>query len=68
MRRGKKYQIHLEVTYFVKVVVSADDEDLSVDELEKYLAKADDYDIVNRAEAKSYDIDKIVPYYPPKRK
>lgn len=60
----KKYRVDVEVTYTVKIPVSAEDEDLSVDEIEKYLAKCDDYDIVNRSDDRQYRIDKVVRLYP----
>ena len=61
---SKKYRVDLEVTYTLKIPVNAEDEDLSVDEIEKYLAKCDDYDIVNRSESRRYEIEKVVRIYP----
>lgn len=60
----KKYRVELEVTYTLKIPVKAEDEDLSIDEIEKYLAKCDDYDIVNRSESRQYRIEKIERVYP----
>ena len=60
---SKKFNVSLEVTYTVKIPVSAEDEDTSVIEIEKYLAKCDDYDIVNRSEERQYKIEKIVREY-----
>jgi len=61
---SKKYRVDLEVTYTLKIPVNAEDEDLSIDEIEKYLAKCDDYDIVNRSETRRYAIEKVVRIYP----
>ena len=63
----KQYKVEIEVTYTVKISVNADDEDLSIDEIEKYLAKADDYDIVNRSEDRQYRIEKVVREYPERK-
>lgn len=64
MSSGKKHRVHLEVTYFIEIPVPADNEEEAVIEIEKYLAKSDDYEIVNRADNKQYRIDKIVRLYP----
>lgn len=63
----KKYRVYLEVTYYVELPVSADDEDLSVIEVEKYLAKCDDYDIVNRSGERQYRIEKVIREYPQRK-
>jgi len=65
--RPKQYTVELEVTYTVKISVNAADEDLSIDAIEKYLAKADDYDIVNRSEDRQYRIEKVVREYPERK-
>ena len=61
---GKRHRVELEVTYVVKLPVPAEDEDTAVTEAEKYLAKCDDYDIVNRSESRQFEIKKIVRLYP----
>lgn len=60
----KKHRVSLEVTYFLDIPVDADDEDLAVVEIEKYLAKCDDYDIVNRSGERQFRIKEIVREYP----
>ncbi len=63
----KQYRVELEVTYYVKIPVQAEDEDLSLIEIEKYLAKCDDYDIVNRSDSRQYRIEEIVREYPERK-
>jgi hypothetical protein len=60
---SSKHRVTLEVTYYLDIPVAADDEDLAVVEIEKYLAKCDDYDIVNRSEDRQFRINKIVKQY-----
>jgi hypothetical protein len=55
----KRFRVKLVVSYVVYIPVKAQDEDSAVDELEKVLAKSDDYDMVNRSEAKEYQIEEI---------
>jgi hypothetical protein len=61
---SKKHRVHLEVTYYVEIPVTAEDEEMSVIEIEKYIAKCDDYDIVNRSCKRQYQIEKVVRLYP----
>ena len=58
-----KHRVTLEVTYSLEIPVIADDEEAAVVEIEKYLAKCDDYDIVNRSEERQFRIEKIVKQY-----
>ena len=59
-----KHRSKLDVIYHVEIEISDDDPDRSVDKLESYLRKVDDYEIVNRAAERSLDIKAVEKVYP----
>lgn len=64
MSLPKRHRVSLEVTYFLDISVPSSDEETAIIEIEKYLAKCDDYDIVNRSSDKQPKIAKVIREYP----
>ncbi len=60
--KTKEYRVKLNVTYTMYIPVKAEDQDSAIDEIEKYINKTDDYEIVNRSPEKSFDIREIAEY------
>ena len=64
MMSDKKHRVCLEVKYYVEIESSTDSEDCAVDYVDRYLAKADDYELVNRSSNRSVEITDIKVVYP----
>ena len=61
---SKKHRVSLEVTYQVDLLLSSEDEEEALIQVEKFIAKCDDYDVVNRAHSKEFKIEKVTRMYP----
>ena len=61
---SKKHRVALEVTYCFNLIVTAEDEEETIIEVEKYIAKCDDYDVVNRSGSRQLKIGNIAREYP----
>jgi len=60
MKDGRKpYKITVQVTYTLEIPVNALDEDEAVDQFENWVKNSDDYEIVNRSPAKSFNITSV---------
>lgn len=55
----KRYEVKLNITYTLSIPITANSIDDVVDEIEKYIKKLDDYEIVNRSSKRSFDIQEI---------
>ncbi len=64
MMSDKKHRVCLEVKYYVEIESTTDDEDRAIDFIDRYLEKADDYEIVNRSSTRSVEITDIKVVYP----
>ncbi len=60
--KTKEYRVKLDVTYTMYIPVKAEDQDDAIDEIEKYINKTDDYEVVNRSSEKSFDIQEVTEY------
>lgn len=54
-----RYKVQLEVTYTLYLIVSANNSDEAIDEVEKEIENMDNYVIVNRSDGPFFDIESI---------
>jgi len=60
MKDGRKpYKITVQVTYTLEISVNALDENEAIDQFEDWVKRSDDYEIVNRSPAKSFNITSV---------